>query len=478
MTRILIVGAGPGGIRAAEALVRAGLRPVVVDEGARAGGQIYRRPPHGFLRDARALYGSEAHKAEALHACFDRMVAQGRLDYLPGCAVHSLRDGLAHLTGRAPIAYDRLILATGATDRLMPVPGWQSAGVFSLGAMQIALKAQGVALGQRIVLAGSGPLLTLLASQLVKAGAGLAAVLDTSRMGDQLRGGVGMALARPLVTLRGARMRLGLPYHAGVVLDAIDAGAVRWRDARGHAQVTECDAVGLGWHLRAETQLADLAGAQFDWSEVWQQWLPRIDDLGRAGPGLYLAGDGVRILGADGAELAGRRAAAACLHDLGLEAPVPDLRRTERFAAALARAFPWPAVDVPDSTVVCRCEGITAGELRATVDRTGPEANRVKSLARIGMGRCQGRYCQLAAVDLIACHAGTSRASVGRLRGQPPVRPVTVADLLAAESSAVGTKPEDSAAASSLSAASASPLAAPCLQATPRMPCSPSAPKT
>lgn len=222
MSRVLIVGAGPAGIRAAQALVAAGLHPVVVDEAARAGGQVYRRPPPGFGRAPRALYGSEAGKAQALHDLFDRLVTEGRLTHIPRSSVMALRDGVAHVLGetRQEIAYDRLILATGATDRLAPVPGWQAGGVYSLGAAQIALKSQGVALGRRIVLAGSGPLLTLLACQLIAAGANLAAVLDTAPLGAQLCGGLQMACARPVVTARGLglRARLWRRYHAGVAL--------------------------------------------------------------------------------------------------------------------------------------------------------------------------------------------------------------------------------------------------------------------
>jgi len=449
MTRILVVGAGPAGIRAAETLVAGGLHPVVVDEGAKAGGQIYRRPPDGFTRPATVLYGSEAAKAAALHQLFDRLVADNRIDYRPQRSVLGLADGVAHLAGPGgaeTVAFDRLMLATGAMDRLAPVPGWQSAGVYSLGAAQIALKAQGVALGRRIVLAGSGPLLTLVASQLRKAGAGVVAILDTAPLHVQVLGGLRMALARPWVTARGIAMRAGLGrgYHAGVMLERIetdDSGprVLHWRDAFGRYRLTDCDAVALGWHLRAETALADLAGASFDWSPVWQQWLVRSDAQGRAGGGLYLAGDGLRILGADGAEIAGRLAARALLQDLGLDVATDEqardlarLGRMQRFAEGIARAFPWPADmvrTVPDDAVLCRCEGVTAGALRATLPLSGPEANRAKSLGRVGMGRCQGRYCQLAGAEVSAAAAGCRPVEVGRLRAQPPVRPVRVADI-------------------------------------------------
>lgn len=435
MTRVLIVGAGPAGIRATETLVGAGLRPVVVDEGTRAGGQIYRRPPEGFHRPPEKLYGSEAAKARALHDVFDRIVAAGRVEHHGGTSVHALRDGTAH-AGPLRIPYDRLILATGATDRLVPVEGWQRAGVFTLGAAQIALKAQGVALGRRIVLAGSGPLLTLVATQLIAAGAGVAAVLDTSPMRDQIAGGLRMAAARPIVTARGTWMRASLRgiYHAGVRLDRIAEDAVHWT-SKGKSHVTTCDAVAMGWHLRAETQLADLAGVQFAWSPVWAQWLPEADEMGRAAEGVYLAGDGLRILGADGAEMAGVLAAQACLNDIGVATPgtarlLARTRRLHRFGAGVARAFPWPERQldaVADTTVLCRCEGVTAGDLRS-VSQT--EVNRGKSLSRMGMGRCQGRYCALAAADLIARQAGTGPDAAGRLRGQPPVRPVPIGSLL------------------------------------------------
>ncbi|MGO4287376.1 NAD(P)-binding protein [Bosea sp. TAB14] len=377
--RVVVVGAGPAGIRAAQTLVAAGLTPIVIDEAERAGGQIYRRPPPGFMRSPETLYDSEASKAVALHAAFDGMLAAGRL-------VHHARSS---------------------------------------------------------VLAGSGPLLTLLAVQLLKAGGEVAAVLDTSPMRRQLAGLGGLA-ARPVFALRGLAMRARLAglYHAGVRLDRIEADergpvAIRWRDAAGQERHTDCDAVGLGWHLRSETRLADLAGCDFAYDESWRQWLPKADEMGRASAGVYLAGDGLRILGADAAEIAGRLAAAACLQDLGL--PAPDiaadrrrLRRFARFAGGVAEAFPWPAAaTLPDETVICRCEGVTAAELRETVDFGGGEVNRAKSLGRVGMGRCQGRYCELAAAEIVAARAGLGSArEAGRLRAQAPVRPAPIGALL------------------------------------------------
>jgi len=68
---------------------------------------------------------------------------------------------------------------------------------------------------------------------------------------------------------------------------------------------------------------------------------------------------------------------------------------------------------------------VTAGTLRATArDRGAAELNRLKALTRIGMGRCQGRVCGHAAAEILARTLDKDIAAVGRLRGNPPVKPI------------------------------------------------------
>ncbi|HEX2010838.1 MAG TPA: FAD/NAD(P)-binding oxidoreductase [Roseateles sp.] len=453
--KMVVVGSGPAGVRAAEALVQAGLRPIVVDEGSRSGGQIYRRQPQGFKRDYATLYGSEAAKAQALHDSFDALLRDDKIDYRPDTLAWNLTAGRLHTVRpasaeTAEIAFDALIVCSGATDRLMPVPGWHYAGCYSLGAAQIALKAQACSIGAHVVFLGSGPLLYLVAAQYVKAGARVAAVLDTSAAVPSLQALRGL-LSRPRLLWTGLRLksqlkRAGVTLLNGVTPLQIEGQAesgvagVRVRDAQGHEQRFACDAVGLGWHLRAESQLADLARCEFAFEPLSRQWLPRIDQDGRSStPGVYLAGDGARILGADGAEAAGRLAALAALSDLQHEtgrqryvaeqAALRDTLQTmDRFRQGLALAFPWPhtqAAALPDDAVVCRCEGVSAGELRHCVRELGSqEVNRAKAFSRVGMGRCQGRYCGHAAAELIAAEAHIPVERVGRIRGQAPVKPL------------------------------------------------------
>jgi hypothetical protein len=209
-------------------------------------------------------------------------------------------------------------------------------------------------------------------------------------------------------------------------------------DASGRPRIIACDAVGLGWHLRSETQLADLARCEFEFDQGSRTWRPRKDACGRSTqPGVYLAGDGAEVLGARAAEASGRLAALAALSDLGrpvegvrIAAEQRELARWRRFAAGLRQAFPWPADQVagtPDDAVICRCEAVTAGELRRVVREAGAgEANRAKAFSRVGMGRCQGRYCGLTGAEVIAAAAGEALIQAGRLRGQAPVKPFPI----------------------------------------------------
>ena len=154
-------------------------------------------------------------------------------------------------------------------DRIMPVKGWHFAGTYTLGGAQIALKSQACAIGRRVVFMGTGPLLYLIASQYLKAGVTVAAVLDTSPWRLRLAA-LARLLARPSLLYNGILMtialkRAGIPLYNGIepleIRGTAEAGVqdLSFRDAAGHTHTSPCDAVALGYHVRPETQLADLA---------------------------------------------------------------------------------------------------------------------------------------------------------------------------------------------------------------------------
>jgi NADPH-dependent 2,4-dienoyl-CoA reductase/sulfur reductase-like enzyme len=451
----VVVGAGPAGVRAVETLLQAGIRPIWLDEARDGGGRVYQRPPSAIALDAAKLYGFEAVRAQSIHRTFEQTAAQ--TDWRPGTLVWQVRaeknvfevrtltDGLRH--GR--VLADRLLLCTGATERIVPIPGWTLPGVTTLGGAQIALKTQNCAIGSRVSLVGTGPLLWLLAHQYVKAGVTVAALIDTTAARvkrasawPMLRYGAA-TLAKGLVYLFSARRGAQQVYEGAVPL-AIEGtdhvSGLRWRDDAGREHRVDCDAVAMGWGLRPESQLADLAGIPFHFDHLQRQWLPTVDAAGRSPvAGVYCAGDGASIGGAEVAELAGARAAWAMIADRAGTVDTQAVSRLDqalarqaRLRAALELAFPYPAAlaaSVDDDTILCRCESLTAGMVRAAAAPSAPtgaarELNRAKAVSRLGMGRCQGRMCASAAAEVLASVHQIQIAEVGRLRAQPPVRPI------------------------------------------------------
>ena len=447
MASIVIVGAGPAGISAAEVLCAGGHRPILIDEGYRPGGQGYRQPSGGLALDMPRLMGSEAGKYEALHARFAGL--EGRMEYRPRTLVWAIDGKTLHLVcdGRADtIEADTLLLATGAMDRVAPIPGWTLPGVFTLGGAQVALKDQGCLIGHRVAFLGSSPLLLLAARQYREMGGEVVVVADTTPL--RAKAAALPAMTRsPRTLLRGlaymaGTMRAGTPLLHGVTPLAIEGDghveAVLLRDGSGREQRFACDAVALGYGLKPETQLADLAGARFAHDEDFRLFLPKTDGFGRSRPGLYLAGDGAAIGGADAAEASGALAAHAVLSDLGAPQDIGAVRLLARrlarlrvFQRGLARAFAWPVAQIraqPDETILCRCENVTIGAVRqAMAQALGPvEVNRVKAMTRCGMGRCQGRVCGPALQEIVSGIAGRDGATAGRLRGQAPVKPIVL----------------------------------------------------
>ena len=448
--RVVILGAGPAGTRCAQTLVKTGIRPLVIDENQRSGGQIYRRQPDNFQRSAVDLYGSDAGKAISIHNTFDELADQ--IDYWPESLVWNIRGNKIYLVRdnqQYSIEFSSLVICSGATDRLLPMPGWNYAGCYSLGGAQIALKSQACAIGNDVVLIGTGPLLYLIAAQYHKAGAQVAAVLDTSSFSKRILA-MPELLANPKALYQGllltaSLIKAGVPLYTGITPLEVNGTSeegvdgISFLDRRNRRRQIDCDAVGMGYHLRPETQLADLAHCAFEFDELSRQWLVATDDLGRSSvSGVYLAGDGARVLGAEAAEASGELAALTLLKDSGL--PSDQLRtqllrqtlaRLQRFANGLSKAFPWPhqlVTDLPDDTVLCRCEAVTVGELRNTIETTGAsETNRAKAFSRVGMGRCQGRFCANASTEIIAAKRNEPIHFAGRQRSQAPIKPILLA---------------------------------------------------
>lgn len=444
---VAVIGAGPAGLVAAAACAGAGLATILFDEQPAPGGQIY-RGVEAASAARRDLLGSDYASGAALVANFR---ASGAV-HVPGAIVWSLsteRDIAFSLDGASRFTRARrVIIATGAQERPFPVPGWTLPGVMTAGAAQILMKSSGLVAAGRTVIAGTGPLIWVIAAQYQRAGARIAAILDTTATDGRtaaLRHVPGF-LASPYF-LKGLAVALEVRRKtrviAGVNELAIEgngrAEAVRYRSAGGE-QVLAADTVLLHQGVVPNTQLAMATGVEHRWNEAQLCWVPVIDEFGDTSlPGIAIAGDSVGIGGAQAAAVQGRIAALAAIRALSPDRSIAGELSAARSALAKqlrgrrfldawfrpARAFRIPR----DDTIVCRCEEVTAGRIREAVGLGCLGPNQAKAFMRSGMGPCQGRQCSLTVTEVIADARGVTPAEVGHFRLRPPIRPITVAEL-------------------------------------------------
>jgi NADPH-dependent 2,4-dienoyl-CoA reductase/sulfur reductase-like enzyme len=456
---LVVIGAGPAGMAAAEEASAHGLRVVVLDEQPEPGGQIYRNISSNQRNESRIndILGPDYRRGATLARQFAMAFEDGRIDYRPDCTVWQVDgDRTVHLSrsGRAEdLRARRLIVATGAMERPVPIPGWTLPGVMGAGAAQIMLKAAQAVPRGPVVVAGAGPLLLLIARQLVDAGATVAALLETTRAADYLAAlpKLPAALRAPGYLRKGMAMRrrlrqAGVPAFAAVQdLSAVGSArveAVRFRH-RGKTHEIAAEILLLHQGVVPNVQITRQLGCAHDWDPAQRCWRPALDEWGNTSlDGIAVAGDGGGIAGAEAAALAGRIAGIEAAHRLGKldararRAKAAPLRRElgiHRAVRPLLDALFHPSPEIlnpPDAaTVVCRCEEVTAGAIRDAValGATGP--NQAKAYLRCGMGPCQGRLCGLTVSEIIAAATGKTVAETGYYHIRPPIKPVSLGEL-------------------------------------------------
>ncbi|RXV70209.1 FAD/NAD(P)-binding oxidoreductase [Roseovarius sp. A46] len=452
MTRfdLAIIGAGPAGMAAAATAAEVGMSVCVLDEQPRAGGQIYRE-----VERAAGLRGDILGKDYTQGAPLVAGLRQAGITHVGGAVVWAIEPGfrLSYTCdgAAAQVEAARVLLATGALERPMPLPGWTLPGVMTAGAGQILLKQSGV-LARRAVLVGSGPLLYLIAVQMVRAGTPPLALVETQRRADLIRSAqhLGGALRGWRYLLKGLGLlaeiaRARVPRHTGATEIEVEgegrAEAVSF-ESRGKHHRIACETVYLHHGVVPNTQAARSLGVSHKWNAAQACFVPVLDEWGQSDvPGVCIAGDGAGIGGARVAEIAGRLAALKLAEEAGrLSASDRDDRATPLHAALSVERAARPFLDVAyppyagaiapaDTTVICRCEEVTAGDIRnyARIGCLGP--NQTKAFGRAGMGPCQGRYCGLTVTALLAEANGQSPDETGYYRIRPPLKPITLGEL-------------------------------------------------
>ncbi len=449
---LVIIGAGPAGLSAAVVAAQHGVDVALLDEQSAPGGQIY-RAMESIPPERAKLLGQEYQRGGKLVTA----MRHANVDYFPDTQIWSLnrKREIGLLSGKVTdiITADQVLLASGAMERPLPFPGWTLPGVMTAGAGQILFKAHGIVPADGVVLAGSGPLLILLAWQYMHAGVKIKAILDLTPMRNHLRAlpHLPRALLARHYLLKGMLYKKELK-QAGIStlhnVNDLQANGQQQLESisflhKGRKQTISTDLLLTHFGVTPQIHLSQAAGCLHHWDKHQQCWRPQLDEWGNSSiDGILIAGDGAGIGGARTAEHAGRLAAlqAVCalgqiqLHERDLNARDDKKWMSEEMhIRPFLDAFffiPSKLLSVPDdNTVVCRCEEVTAGEIRQAVADGLGDSNQVKFLTRCGMGPCQGRQCAEAVAFIIAAASGESLPEGGLYRGRPPVTPLTLGQL-------------------------------------------------
>ena len=442
---LVVIGGGPAGLAAAALAARAGVSTVLFDENPGVGGQIYRAITSTPVKD-RAILGEDYWDGATLA---DDAKASGAL-IVNGATVWSLdRQRLVGVSigGKARlIEAGRVIIATGSQERPFPIPGWTLPGVMTAGGAQTALKAQGLVASGRTVLAGNGPLLWLLAAQTLRAGGKIDAILDTTPRRNWLQAmfhlpdfALSPYFGKGLALLKEVRAKVAI--HRADTIEAVGTDRVREVvfSGSGGTKRLPVDLLLLHQGVVPNVNLANAAGVAHEWNDRQLCFVPVLDaDFGSSVPGIAVAGDGAGIAGGTAAAERGRIAAIAAVRALKPDFVVPDtqairqsLQREEMGRSFLdwlnrpTESFRQPVGD----TIACRCEEVTAKQVRDTAKMGCEGPNQMKAFLRCGMGPCQGRLCGLTVTELIAAERKTTPDEVGYYRLRPPVKPITLAEL-------------------------------------------------
>ena len=447
---VVVIGAGPAGLAAAANAAEAGLSTLLLDENAGPGGQVWRAIASTPVKERDQLgadYWAGADLVEAVRASGAEIIQRATVWSLD----RHLDIGISVGGASAFVKARRVILATGALERPFPIPGWTLPGVMTAGAAQTMLKSSALVPDGRTVIAGQGPLLWLLAAQILRLGGRIDRILDTTERRNYLA-----ALPHAFAFLTSPYFAKGFAMMREVRAKVPVVSRVSELAAAGDGQLATVSYVAGG---RRETMAVDLlllhqgvvpnvnlamaAGIEHRWDDRQLCWSPVLDQNGNSSvDGIAIAGDGAGIGGAGAAVLRGRIVARAAVDVLAPAAAAKltsmatlrtGLNQAERGRAFLDTLFrPAPQFRIPSGdTIVCRCEEVTATDIldAVAIGATGP--NQLKAYRRTGMGPCQGRLCGLTVTELMAQARGKSPQEIGYYRLRAPVKPITLAELAA-----------------------------------------------
>ena len=453
---IVIAGMGPAGMSAAIQLAEFGITVAVIDDNNSPGGQVYRQVEPDLTVTDMGFLGFKFERGRKLIAGFNQV--REKIQVFENTYIWGVFDDNILAVMKKGVTerlrFDKLLLSEGAMERSIPFPGWTLPGIMTLGGLHRLVVQQRVLPAGCIVLAGCSPLLLPVAASLAKAGAGITALCDTTGPMDHLKLIPGLmrqkGLARETLSYLFPVLKAGIPTMRPYTVvsaegqDRVKAVTVakldeNWKPVAGSEKRIEADFVGIGYGFLPQARLARLCGCKHHFDPVQLCWQPETDIFMQTSrPGVYIAGDSAKISGSHTAAVQGRIAAVHMAAELKQLTPAerdkrlaPLFKQQERigtWAKRLNQIFAprkglYTIMD--KETVVCRCERITAGEIRAGMEDFGYQnINEIKR-TRAGMGLCQAKTCESVIAQLMS-QSGIPMDKVGYLGLRPPLSPIPI----------------------------------------------------
>lgn len=448
---VAVVGGGPAGLTAALELSRTGVDVLLLEESEELGGQYYKRRL-GAVRRAHGDFRPAGSELISVVRNSGVRVSTGHVVWGVDDDGRTLLTAAVDRPETAAVQAEAIVVATGAYERAVPFPGWQLPGVVTPGYALHLATCDVEPVGRRVLLAGTGPFLLPVACALLDVGVDVVGIAEANRpyrpsaraLGSlrhparlrELAGYLGKLAARRVPIWQGTHVAAATGHEQAelTAVELVSGGAPNSR-----RRTIMADTLAVGYGFRPSTELIRLLGADCRYDERTGDVVPVLDDSGRTSVrGLYAAGEVAGIAGVHAAMVRGRLVAHAVQADLGRHGGPAErrllrrARRLRRFADLQADLFPVPwrlAADVPDHTQVCRCEGVSAGEIRVAAGTGWNDRNGAKGATRAGMGPCQGRQCGFAVAAI--------GAAAGLHPGDPfparmPLKPVPVSTVIGA----------------------------------------------
>ena len=414
---ILIIGAGPAGITAASVCARQDVSIALVDMERAPGGRVLKESEDSL--PLKHTTGSEHGEASALNKLLTGI--SNKIDYYPGSILADITDKCAVLDGpkgQTTIVAKSVILAPGAVEAPALFPNWNLPGIYTLGCYNTMIK-RGQKLKEKVLVAGSGPLLYAVAANVSQGGGSMVGLLDAASMKQNIQLGralvAGRYYGKMAVAMKAGLALIAPKWRRRCRIASVEGQAGdfkvktvimddNWKTVKAGPSF-QAEAIAVSYGLHPNTDLSRRCECRHSYDPYSGIWMPVLDGCLRTSqPGIYMAGDGTLVKGYEGAAVDGKIAGLAALIDLGkgrgYESELFDLQRYRRTCEAFADALtsvsePGAAYfdELDDGITICRCESVRIKDIKKAAAEGARDRNGIKKRLRVGMGHCQGRYC-------------------------------------------------------------------------------------